>query len=74
MMTEIHEDGLRVRTARMTYRVGDTIRVTLIDKALFSILADKYPLTLSRPIFFGKVRETKRKLRLARIILFISGG
>ncbi|MGV3585720.1 MAG: hypothetical protein ACO1OF_01860 [Adhaeribacter sp.] len=35
MMTELHEDGLRVRTARMSYRIGDTIRVTLIDKALF---------------------------------------
>ena len=36
MVAELHEDGLRVRSTRISYRVGDTVRVSLIDKSLFA--------------------------------------
>ncbi|WP_146899266.1 hypothetical protein [Adhaeribacter aerolatus] len=36
MVAVLHEDGLRIRTSRISYRVGDTVRVSLIDKSLFA--------------------------------------
>ena len=35
MVAELNEDGLRGRSSNISYKVGDTIRVSLIDKSLF---------------------------------------